>query len=267
MPAESVPTVSTPDGLNATGSTLDEQAKPTKMVNSQTSQSHNSYVSTRLGSKKNGFRNPPTPSRGSSSPWVAVNLTANEPLTCKRKRHEAKDTCPELEQSQPEQAADVVYQQSGETIECLREEVQRLRREKFEQQAQQLALIKGFVTSAAVIEVAVDVRGAELRYGLSNIGGNQEEMREQVQQMMHFSYATSRHVTRLVNNMLEEQQVFLNDDEQKLMRLEFESAQPSQALTGILDEKLLFSMGRSGPVGNGSSDANATEHGPAGSRI
>ncbi len=138
---ELVPTVSTPDGLNATSSTLDEQAKPTKMVISQTgslvflagpqaSQSHNSYVSTRLVSKKNGLRNPPTPSRGSAS--LSVNLTANEPLTCKRKQHEAKDTGPELEQSQPEQAADTVYQQSGETIECLREEVERLRREKFE---------------------------------------------------------------------------------------------------------------------------------------
>ncbi len=114
-----------------------------------------------------------------------------------------------------------------------------------------------------MIEVAVDVRGAELRYGLSNMGGNQAEMREQAQQMMQFSMATSQHVSRLVNDMLEEQQVFLNDDKQKMMRLEFESAQPSQALTGILDEKLLFSMGRSGPVGNGSSDVNATEHGAA----
>lgn len=64
--------------------------------------------------------------------------------------------------------------------------------------------------------------------------------------MMRFSNATSRHVSRLVNEMLEEQQVFLNNDQQKTMRFEYETAQHSHAVTAIFDEKLSFMMGLSG---------------------
>lgn len=246
-----------PNELNATSNTLEEQAKPTSMVNSQSehsaflagpqaSQSDSNYVSTRLRFKKVDLQNPPTFNRGFASSRRAVDLTADEPLSRKRQWHEAKITRPELEQSQPEQGASAVHQQSEETIQSLRREIQRLRREKSDGQARQLALIKGFVTSAAVVEMAVDVREAELRCGLSNMGGTPEEMREQAQQMMDFSNVTSRHISRLVNAMLEEQQVFLNDDQQKTMRLDFDSAQPSQAVTAVLDEKLSFTIGRSG---------------------
>ena len=65
--------------------------------------------------------------------------------------------------------------------------------------------------------------------------------------MMHFSNVTSQDISRLGNTMLEEQQVFLNGNQQKTMRLDFDSAQPSQAVTAILDEKLSFTIGRSGP--------------------
>lgn len=66
--------------------------------------------------------------------------------------------------------------------------------------------------------------------------------------MIHFSNGTSWHVCRLVKDMLEEQQVFLNDDEQNKLRHEYEyaSAQPSLAVTSILNEKLSFMRGRSG---------------------
>ena len=128
------------------------------------------------------------------------------------------NTDPELKQPQPEQGANAVYQKSEETIQCLRDEVQRLRRVNFDQQARQLALIKDFVTSAPVVEVAVDVRGAELRCGLSSMGGTPEQMREQAQQMMHLANVTSRHVSRLVNDMLEEQGVCPNDIQQKTLR-------------------------------------------------
>lgn len=97
------------------------------------------------------------------------------------------------------------------------------------------------------MEVAVDVQGAELRSGLSSMGGTPEQMQEQAQQMMHFSNATSRHVSMLVNDMLEEQGVYLNDSQQKTLRHEYENAQPKQALRVILDEKLSFTMGCSEP--------------------
>lgn len=77
--------------------------------------------------------------------------------------------------------------------------------------------------------------------------GTPLEMQEREQQMMHFSNATSRHVRRLIKYMLEEQQVFLNDDQPKIMRLQSGSAEPSQMVTAILDEKLSFTMRCSGP--------------------
>lgn len=186
MPTESIPTNSTPNGLNATSDTLTEQARSTKMANSQSgpsavlagpeaSQSDNS-VSTRLISKTDDLRKPPTFGIDFASRRMVLDFTANEPLTGKRQRQEAAATSLARRGSQPEQRIDAVRQQSEETIQCLREEIQRLRREKFDQQARQLALIKGFVTSAAVVEGAVDVRGAELRCGLSNMSGTWEEM-------------------------------------------------------------------------------------------
>lgn len=54
-----------------------------------------------------------------------------------------------------------------------------MKRENSEQQARNLALIKEFVTFATVVEVTVDARGAELRCGLSNMGGAPEEVQEQ----------------------------------------------------------------------------------------
>lgn len=246
---ESVRTVSTPNGLNATGNALDEQAKPIEMADSQSgpqvSQSDSKSISTRLRSKKEDLQKPPTPKEDFASPRVAVDLTVNEPPSRKRQRQEATITGLALERSQPEQGIDGVRQPSEETIQCLREEIQRLRREKSEQQARQTALIKGFVTCAAVVEIAVDVRGAELRCGLSDMGGTPEETQEQAQQMIHFSNATSRHVSSLVHYMLEEQQVFLNDDQQKTMRLGYASAQPSEAVKVVLDQRLPFMIGPS----------------------
>ena len=192
---------------------------------------------------------------------MAAHLTPSEPLTHKRQRHEAKITAPELEQPQPEQRADAVYQQSEETIQLLREEIQRLReeiqrlREEIQrlrlenrnQHARRLALIKGFVTFAAVVELAVDVRGAELRCGLSSMGGTPEQMQEQARQMMHFCSTTSWHVTMLVNDMMEEQGDCLTDTLKRRYFGMYENAQPDQAMRVILDERLPFTMGRSGP--------------------
>lgn len=251
MPVESVPILSTPNGLNATSKILDEQAKPAQVANyqpgpsavlagPQVSQSDNNSVSTRLRSKKDDLRKPPNFSANFAFPRTVVGVTTNEPLTRKRQWQETTTTGPALGQWPPERGTDAVNQQSEETILCLREEIQRLRREKSDQQARQLALIKGFVTSAAVVEIAVDVREAELRCGLRNMSGTPEEMQEQAQQMIDFSKATSWHVSRFVNDMLEEQRVFLYDDQQKAMRLEYDKAEPSQAVTAIIDEELSF---------------------------
>jgi hypothetical protein len=180
MPAESVSPISTPNALIAT--TLLEQADSRKeaiaqrgpsdpLAGPQALQSANTNVSTQFRSKEGSLQK-------SFRPSTVVDLTPSEPLTRKRQRHEAEATGPELGQPQPEQVANLVYQQPEEIIQCLREEIQRLRQENSNQQARQIALIKGFVTSAAVIEVAVDVRGAELRNGLSGMGGTPGQMQE-----------------------------------------------------------------------------------------
>lgn len=148
----------------------------------------------------------------------------------------------ELEQSQPGHESENVRQM---TIQCLREEVQQLRRENSDQRARQFASMNSFITSAAVIELVVAVREAELAYGLGSIGGAPEEMLKQAQQMTRYSNATSLHVSRLVNKVLEEQKARLNDDQQKALSLAYMSAQPSQATAAILEEKLLFVLERS----------------------
>ena len=129
---------------------------------------------------------------------------------------------------------------SEEPIQSFREEIQRLKREKSDQKARQSALIKGFVTFAAVLEMAVDVREAELRCGLTHMADNSEDMQEQAQKMMAFSNATSWHVRRLVKSMLDEQQLFLNDCQSKSMRRDYESVQPSQASAAIINEEMPF---------------------------
>ena len=151
----------------------------------------------------------------------------------------------EPEQSQPEQESDIVCQESVTTIQCLREEVQQLRHEIADQRARQFASMNSFIPSAAVMELVVDVREAELGYGLSSIGGTPEEMLKQAQQMRRYSKATSQHASRLVNEVLEEQRAHLNDDQRKAMCLAYMSAQPSQATAAILEERLPFVMGRS----------------------
>ena len=127
---------------------------------------------------------------------------------------------------------------SEEPIQSFREEIQRLKREKSDQEARQSALIKGFVTFTAVLEMAVDVREAELRYGLTHMTGISEDLQEQARRMVAFSNATSWHVNRLVKSMLDGQQLFLNDRQLKSMWRDYERAQPSQALAVIINEEL-----------------------------
>ena len=248
MLTDSVRAVSTPNELHPTRNTLDEQANPLKMAASailagpQDSQSDDDSSSTRLRSKKEHLQKPPTFSRDSVSSRTFIDHTVNEPLSRKHQRQGATTTRRALEQSQLEQGTDAVHEASEETIQCLIEEIKRLRRENSDQKAREMALIKGFVASAAVIEIAVDVRGAELRCGLSNMGGTPQERQEQAQQMIHFSNATSQHVSRLIQDMLKEQQVFLNEDQKKTMRLGYASAQPNEAVKAILDERLSFMM-------------------------
>ena len=259
MPAESVSIAPTPYWLSDASDTLNEDSNPREMANSQSgpsavlpgpkiSQSDNSSVSTQLRSTKDDVQKPPIRSRDFASPSVLVDPAFNEPLTRKRQRQKAATTVPTSEEPQQEQGDDTVRQPSEEIIRGLKDEIQRLKRERSDQQARQSALIKGFVTSAAVIELAVDIREAELRSGLNSIGSTSAGMQDQAQEMIRFSNGTSWHVCRLVQDMLEEQQVFLNDDEQNKLRHEYEyvSAQPSLAVTSILDERLSFIRGRSG---------------------
>ena len=65
--------------------------------------------------------------------------------------------------------------------------------------------------------MAVEVREAELRYGPSHMTGLSEDMHE-AEKMLDFSKAISWQVSRLVNSMLDEQQLFLNDRQLKSMR-------------------------------------------------
>ena len=169
---------------------------------------------------------------------TSADPTNSAPLKRKRQYQEATTSSPTLDQSQLEKGNDAVLQMSEEPIQSFRAEIQRLKREKTDQEVRQSALIKGFVTFAAVLEMAVEVREAELRCGLTHMIGISEDIEEQAQKAIDFSVATSWHVSRLVKSMLDEQQLFLNDLQLKSMRRDYERAQPSQALAAIINEEM-----------------------------
>lgn len=87
--------------------------------------------------------------------------------------------------------------------------------------------------------MAVEVREAELRYGLSHMTGLSEDMHE-AQKTGDSSKAISWQVSRLVNSMLDEQQLLFNDRQLESMRRDRERARPSQTLAAIINEEMLF---------------------------
>ena len=94
-------------------------------------------------------------------------------------------------------------------------------------------MITNLLTLASVVEIAVDVREAELRTSLSNLSGTADQIKEQAAQLVDFSGGTSWLVTSLVRSALKE-----DDEQQEIHRRLYEDAAPSEEDAAIINEQL-----------------------------
>ena len=102
------------------------------------------------------------------------------------------------------------------------------------------AILKNIVISNANIEAAVDAREAQMRVGLRNLRGTQEEIQEQAMQLLDFSSNTSFLVSRLVVGAMQDHQRLISDEEHRVMEKFFNDATPNAEIVAILEEKLNF---------------------------
>ena len=90
-----------------------------------------------------------------------------------------------------------------------------------------------------MVEIAVDVREAELRTSLSNLSGTADQMKEQAAQLVDFSSGTSWLVTSLVRSALKRHHAYLEDEEQQeIHRRLYEDAAPGEEDAVIINEQL-----------------------------
>lgn len=129
--------------------------------------------------------------------------------------------------------------EAGRDLQELRAQIQHLRLVSTKENKAQAMMITNLLTLASVVEIAVDVREAELRTSLSNLDGTVDQIKEQARQLVDFSSGTSWLVTTLVRSTLERHHAYLEDKEQQeIHRRLFEDATPNEDEAAIIDEQL-----------------------------
>ena len=127
----------------------------------------------------------------------------------------------------------------GRDFQNLRAQIQHLRLVSAEENKAQATMITNLLTLASVVEIAVDVREAELRTSLSNLSGTVDQIKEQAAQLVDFSSGTSWLVTSLVRSALERHHTYLEDEEQQeIHRRLYEDAVPDGEDAAIINEQL-----------------------------
>ena len=129
--------------------------------------------------------------------------------------------------------------EAGKDFKELRAQIQHLRLVSAKENKVQAMMITNLLTLASVVEIAVDVREAELRTSLSNLDGTVDQLEEQARQLVDFSSGTSWLVTTLVRSALERHHAYLEDKEQQdIHRRLFEDAIPNEDEAEIINEQL-----------------------------
>ena len=129
--------------------------------------------------------------------------------------------------------------EAGKDFKELRAQIQHLRLVSAKENKAQAMMIANLLTLASVVEIAVDVREAELRTSLSNLDGTVDQIKEQARQLVDFSSGTSWLVTTLVRSALERHHAYLEDKEQQeIHRRLFEDATPNEDEAKIINEQL-----------------------------
>ena len=127
----------------------------------------------------------------------------------------------------------------GKDFQDLRARIQHLHHVCVKENKAQATMIANLLNLASVVEIAVDVREAELRTTLSNLSGNADQIKEQAAQLVDFSSGTSWLVTSLVRSALERHHTYLEDEEQQeIHRRLYEDAAPNEEDAAIINEQL-----------------------------
>ena len=127
----------------------------------------------------------------------------------------------------------------GRDLQDLRAQIQHLRLVSAKENEAQATMITNLLTLSSVVEIAVDVREAELRTSLSNLSGTVDQIKEQAAQLVGFSSGTSWLVTSLVRSALERHHTYLEDEEQQeIYRRLYEDAAPNEEDAAIINEQL-----------------------------
>ena len=127
----------------------------------------------------------------------------------------------------------------GKDFKELRAQIQHLRLVSAKENKAQAMMIANLLTLASVVEIAVDVREAELRTSLSSLDGTDDQIEEQARQLVDFSSGTSWLVTTLVRSALERHHAYLEDKEQQdIHQRLFEDATPNEDEAEIINEQL-----------------------------
>ena len=131
------------------------------------------------------------------------------------------------------------FKEARNDFQELRTQIQHLRLVSTKKNRAQAMMITNLLTMASVVEIAVDVREAELRTSLSNLSGTVDQIKEQATQLVDFSSGTSWLVTTLVRAALERHHAYLEDEEQQeIHRRLYEDATPNEEDAAIINEQL-----------------------------
>ena len=126
----------------------------------------------------------------------------------------------------------------GKDFQDLRALIQHLRLMSLKENKAQATMITNLLTLASVVEIAVDVREAEIRTSLSNLNGSIDQIKEQAAQLVDFSSGTSWLVTSLVRSALERHHTYLEDEEQQeIHRRLYDDAAPNEEDAAIINEQ------------------------------
>lgn len=129
--------------------------------------------------------------------------------------------------------------EAGIDLQELRAQIQHLRLVSAKENKAQAMMITNLLTLASVVEIAVDVREAELRTSLSNMNGTVDQIKVQAMQLVNFSSGTSWLVTTLIRSALERHNAYLEDEgQQEIHRRLYEDATPNEEEAAIINEQL-----------------------------
>ena len=97
-----------------------------------------------------------------------------------------------------------------------------------------------FVTSASIMETAVDVREKEMRKGLNAIAEAMTTVQGQLAEMVEFSNGTTEVVGKISQSANENHELHLSKAEAGRLQLRYENARPKQEVGEAIYERLPF---------------------------